>query len=209
MEIGRKESLDIVRKIAAQKVHTFHEHHHILLDLAEAFGEERINYVEIGCFEGASASLMMHRPNTNIISIDIGRPVSPDIAIQNIYKFNKYQNPYHYVKGRSTEQKVLTRVLELLRNQGIHILFIDGGHKYIDAMADFLMYGTLVNRGGFVVIDDYRAPSCPEVPVAVDDIVRYASREFEIYGSLDNEVGAAFPNPLIQESNEFILRKNR
>jgi len=89
-----KESLDIVRELA-KSIKTFHHHYHILFDIANLFGNKLINYVEIGAYHGGSASLMMHRPNCNIISIDLGFPAPKDIPISNTNRFNQYNNNYY------------------------------------------------------------------------------------------------------------------
>lgn len=206
-----KESLSLVRKIAESGVKTFHEHHHILFDLAKDFGAREINYVEIGCYAGASASLMMHRPKTSIISIDLGKPIPPAEAILNVNKFNAFHNRHNYVCGNSTNPATIKEFLPLLMGKGIDLLFIDGGHKYDNVILDFLLYSALVNRGGYVVIDDVMSPPCPEVYPAVQFLELHAFREYTVLGIANNEDGALFANPLIptliEKNNEFVLRK--
>jgi predicted O-methyltransferase YrrM len=97
-----KESLDIVEKISNEmEENTFHHHYHILYDLSKEFNIQSINYVEIGCYAGGSSCLMIQKPNTNVISIDLDQPTSSDIVKRNVDKFNKLSNPYTYLQGNS------------------------------------------------------------------------------------------------------------
>ncbi len=201
-------SLNIVREIKSSGVHTFHEHHHILFDLAEFFGNSKINYVEIGCFEGASACLMMHRPNTNIFSIDLGVPRDPKIAKENVSKFNKYGNKYTYIKGRSVDPEVLKILILLLDGAGIDLLFIDGGHKYNEVIMDFLIYSGLVNKNGYIVFDDMISPTCPDVPKGINFLkVHGAFKSYMLLEDNKNIVGADFKGEIFKVSNEFVIQK--
>lgn len=205
------ESVNIVKKIS-ESVKTFHHHYHILFDIAKLYGDDLINYVEIGTFFGGSSCLMMHRPNTNIISIDIGFPAPKEDAISNIKKFNNNSNYYLYIEGDSKQEKTITELnnaLKSFNNDKIDILFIDGDHSYSGAYNDFIKYNQLVNVGGFIVFDDYMdSQYSPDVKPAVDDIIiKYCndSNSYQIIGCLPNEFGA---NPSsLKLNNCFIIRK--
>jgi hypothetical protein len=119
-----KESLDIVEKISNEmEGNTFHHHYHILYDLGREFNSQPINYVEIGCYAGGSACLMLQRPNTNVVSIDLGSPISPDIVKRNVHKFNKLNNSYIYLQGNSQTLEMVNRLTNVV--DSIDILFID------------------------------------------------------------------------------------
>jgi predicted O-methyltransferase YrrM len=204
----KSESLDIVREIKRKGVHTFHEHHHILFDLAKNLGDGALNYVEIGCFEGASACLMMHRPQTNIISIDLGHPRNPQIAKDNVQRFYKFPNEYHYLMGSSSNPEILKLLFPLLKWKGIDLLFIDGGHKYNEVILDYLLYSSLVNKGGYIIFDDMISPTCPDVPKAINFMkVTNVFRDFIVLGNGKNEAGADFKGEIFEYSNEYILQK--
>jgi predicted O-methyltransferase YrrM len=166
--IKSEESLELVKKIA-ETVHTFHPYHHILWDVAKQFGDKPITYVEIGCYAGASACLMLQRPNTTVISIDYGKPIIPKIAIENINANIKHGNTHTYVCGDSRFISTRQSLIDALKEHWIDILFIDGGHDFQTAMDDFINYNYLVNKGGFIIFDDYdEVGVSPGVPKAVD-----------------------------------------
>ena len=96
------ESVKLTQKISDEiNNQTFHHHYYVLFDLAKEFGDESINYVEIGCYAGGSACLMLQRPNTNVISIDLGKPINPEIVQKNTSKMNVHNNQYNYIQGNS------------------------------------------------------------------------------------------------------------
>ncbi len=199
-----KQSLELLANIS-KTVKTFHHHFHVLYDIGSIFSG-KINYVEVGCYAGASACLMVQRPNTNVFSIDTGEPISPSIAQANVMRFNVHGNRFEYIIGSSHDPKVVNQLKNNLTG-GIDILFIDGGHSYNDVILDFEMYSGMVNAGGYVIFDDYLdSVYSPEVRPAIDKIVSGLGEKYEIIGSLKNDIGA--PPAEIKESNCFILKKN-
>lgn len=200
-----KESLDITRFISDSINNlTFHHHYYILLDIINQFPEEKLlNYVEIGCYAGASACLVSQRKNTNIISIDLGNPISENTALENFKKLNKNNNNYEYIKGSSHDNNTFERLKNLINN--IDVLFIDGDHSTLGVTKDFEIYSPMVNSGGYIIFDDYNDHiHSPEVKPAVDSIVSKLT-EYEIIGTLPN-IFKARPEDL-KEGNCFILKK--
>jgi predicted O-methyltransferase YrrM len=200
-----KESLDIVEKISNEmEGNTFHHHYHILFDLAQEFNIQHINYVEIGCYAGGSACLMLQRPNTNVVSIDLGYPISPDIVQKNINKFNKLTNSYTYLQGNSQTIEMVNQLTNII--DSIDILFIDGDHSYQGVINDFSLYHDLVKPGGYIVFDDYNdSQYSPEVNPAVNEIIKQFSSQYKIIGTIPNLYNA-YPSEL-KEGNEFIIKK--
>ena len=197
-----KESLVITEKIAEQ-VKTFHHHFHILYDLGKTF-ERPITYLEIGCYAGASACLMLQIPGSAIYCVDGGEPISPAEACNNMSKFNVHGNYFQYVKGNSHSKEIIRKIRRMIP-QGVDILFIDGGHSFNDVILDFNAYSEIVNPGGYIVFDDYQDwQYSPEVRPAVDKIVSEISG-YEVIGVIKNEVGAK-PKE-VSDSNCFILKK--
>lgn len=182
-----KESLDIVKKISAVIKTSHHMHFHIIYDIAKLY-DGHITYVEIGCYAGKSASLLMHRPNTKIISIDLGKPIDADIACENIKKFNKHNNEHYYIKGSSLSQKTKDKLESILGDNKIEILFIDGSHSYNDVISDFKMFNEFVKSGGYIVFDDYLDYKfSPDVKKAVDYLIDQDSfSSYNIIGTLEN-----------------------
>jgi len=196
-----QKSLDAVREIAKQ-AKTFHEHHHVLADIADQF-KGHINYLEIGAYSGASASLMIQRPNTTVVSIDLGEPISPTICRIIVNKFAG-ENKYVYLKGDSKDDEILD-IIKALYNE-IDLLFIDGDHSHDAVIRDFLNYVPFVKKGGYIVFDDYQdSVHSPEVKKAVDALsVMLKPTEWEVIGSLPNTLGAL---PHLEFNNEFIVKK--
>ena len=131
-----KESLEIVQHISdTMEGNTFHHHYHILLDIANSYPKDyKLTYLEIGAYAGGSACLMMYRPNTDIFSIDLGKPIHPQIVYNNVLKHNQYGNNYNYIEGNSNDHDIINRIQHLQ----VDILFIDGDHSYLGVWKDYL-----------------------------------------------------------------------
>ncbi len=198
------ESVKLTQKISDEiNNQTFHHHYYILFDLAKEFGNKPMNYVEIGCYAGGSACLMLQRPNTNVISIDLGKPISPEVVKNNANKMNLHGNQYNYIQGNSQTVETLNKVKELVDT--VDLLFIDGDHKYGGVVNDFNLYSSLVKSGGYIVFDDYNDHIySPEVRIAVDDLMKTVDN-YKIIGCMSNIYGAR-PAEL-KEGNCFIIKK--
>jgi predicted O-methyltransferase YrrM len=206
-----QKSLDMVRQISSN-MPTFHHHYHILFDIAEIFNDNKINYVEIGAYAGGSSCLMLQRLNTTVISIDLGEPIPKGEVFENVINYKNNNNYYKYIQGNSQVVETKNQVIEALSNSRvlgytnkIDILFIDGDHSFAGVMADYVMYSDLVKVGGYVVFDDYNdSVHSPEVKKAVDNLLLTLT-DFEIIGTLTNELGA-YPSEL-KEGNCFVIKK--
>lgn len=204
-------SLDMVRQIATD-VPTFHHHYHILYDIANTFGDKKINYVEIGAYAGGSSCLMLQRLNTTIISIDLGEPISKELVFSNIIEYKNNNNYYKYIQGNSQTQETKDKVVETLSNSRvlgytnkIDVFFIDGDHSFDGVLADFNMYSDLVNIGGYIIFDDYNdSVHSPDVKLAVDSLVP-SLVDYEIIGTFENTLGA-YPSEL-KEGNCFVIKR--
>jgi predicted O-methyltransferase YrrM len=199
-------SLDITRYISDNiDNQTMHHHYHILYDIASVYPKKQnITYVEIGCYAGGSACLMLQRPNTNVISIDLGHPIHESVVHANVLRLNKHNNSYNYLKGNSQTYEMVDRLKELTNE--IDILFIDGDHSYQGVINDFMLCEGLVKKGGYIVFDDYNdAQHSPAVKPAVDDIIPTIESTYNVIGTLPNIYGAR-PDTLI-EGNDFIIQK--
>ena len=203
--IHTKNSLDITQKISEEMDgKTFHHHYHILYDIIKTYPDDyHLNYVEIGCYAGGSASLVTQRKNTNIFSIDLGTPILPEIPIKNIEKFNIFNNHYEYIQGNSQKIETLEKLKTFIDD--IDVLFIDGDHTSTGVKNDFELYSPMVKNGGYIVFDDYNDHvSSPEVKSAVNEIVSTLIG-YKIIGTLPNVHGAR-PDTLL-EGNCFIIKK--
>lgn len=204
--INSQESLNMVTEISnVINNKTFHHHYYILYDIAKTYNhDEIINYVEIGCYAGGSACLLLQRPNTNVVSIDIGTPISAEIVFNNVNLLNKLNNNYKYILGNSHLEQTKNELIKNINH--IDILFIDGDHSYNGVKNDFEIYNQLVKPGGYIVFDDYNDHlNSPNVKVFVDDLVKNISDDYEIIGTLPNIFNAR-PSQL-KDGNCFIIRK--
>jgi predicted O-methyltransferase YrrM len=200
-----KESLELGENIT-QKIPSFHHHYHILYDISNVIKKEKINYVEIGAYAGASATLMLHNPKVNVVSIDIGNPVKQEDVHENIsIFFDCTDKRFCYIEGSSHLEETKLKLLNKIKE--IDILFIDGDHSYDSVIKDFEMYSVLVSKNGYIIFDDYHCDICIQVRPAVDFIVsNFKKNEFEVIGSLLNTFNA-YPESF-KSNNCFVLRKN-
>jgi len=203
-----KESLILTQTISdAINNQTMHHHYHILYDIANTYPQDtNITYVEIGCYAGGSACLVLQRPNTKVISIDLGEPIHEEIVYSNVKKLNKFNNSFIYLKGNSQTYKMVDKLKQL--TQEIDILFIDGDHSYQAVINDFMLYEGLVKKGGYIVFDDYhdRGPGCG-VHEAVNEISKAVSDRYYSIGPLPNIFGARGLPDTQPEGNDYIIQK--
>lgn len=202
-----KESLDLLLKISDEIDNkTFHHHYHILYDIVNTYPiDYQVKYVEIGCYGGGSASLILQRRNTKVISIDLGAPIPMETAVNNVNKLNIHNNPYSYVKGNSHSPHTIEKLKSFIDE--IDVLFIDGDHSVNGVKKDFDIYEKFVKLGGYIVFDDYNDHRySPGVKIAVDSMIKSIEEKYEIIGTLPNTLGAR-PSEK-KEGNCFIIRKN-
>lgn len=198
-----KKSLGIVEKIT-QKVPSFHHHYHILYDIANMIKKEKITYLEIGAYAGASAILMLHNEKVEkVFSIDIGKPVEKNTVLKNVSDFFK-DDRYNYILGNSQKDKTINSILTKIKE--VDILFIDGDHTFQGVIKDFKNYSPIVSKGGYIIFDDYNCNASKEVKVAVDHIIEKIDKKtFKIIGTLKN-VYDAYPKDM-KDGNCFILER--
>lgn len=199
-------SLDLTQKISGEiKNLTFHHHYHILYDVVNTYPTDyQVNYVEIGCYGGGSASLVLQRPNTRVISIDLGGPIPMQTAVNNINKLNIHSNPYTYIKGNSHSLQTVENLKSHLSE--IDVLFIDGDHSVEGVKKDFDIYEKFVKLGGYVVFDDYNDHKhSPGVKIGVNQLLPEIEKNYDIIGTIPNTLGA---RPIDRkEGNCFIIKK--
>lgn len=202
-----KESVNLVEKISVEiNNKTFHHHYHILYDIVNIYPSDyHVKYVEIGCYGGGSSSLVLQRPNTSVVAIDLGRPIPMETAVNNVNKLNIHNNPFIYIKGSSHSKETETTLLKY--NNEIDVLFIDGDHSVNGVKKDFEIYEKFVKLGGYIVFDDYNDHQySPGVKIGVNQLLETIKEKYEIIGCLPNDLGAKPETK--KEGNCFIIRKN-
>jgi predicted O-methyltransferase YrrM len=200
-------SLDLLRKIS-EKVATFHHHYHVLYDIASAYpAYKMLTYLEIGCYAGASACLMLQRPGTRVFTVDSGVAIKSEVAIRNMDEWNVHLNQTCYFEGDSHAQPMISAVKESVGE--VDILFIDAGHEAKDVLKDFYDYSPLVVQDGHIVFDDYNDDGFPGVKEAVNELIEEEYQNFLFLGPFDNELGArGFPEG-DKRGNCFVVRRTQ
>jgi len=199
------ESLEVVRRISDRIGNqTFHHHFHILYDLPLP-NLHRPTYLEIGCYAGASAILMLQKDWMHAVSIDVGAPIPQSVVEANVEANNPNKNTFCYVLGDSHQKETFERVSDL----SVDVLFIDGDHTGNGVKQDWEMYSQLVVPGGWIVFDDYNDEKySPDVKQAVNDISEALNPSaFRVYGTLPNTLGARGFPPSFTDGNCFVVQK--
>lgn len=193
-------SLNLVKSIS-QTVNTFHHHYHIIYDIASSY-EGEITYLEIGCYYGGSSCLMLQRPLTNVIAIDLGSPILMETVLTNVKRLNIHSNSFRYIQGNSHDKNTIDK----LGDTPIDILFIDGGHSYDDVIKDFTLYEPLIRKNGYIIFDDYNDNAySPEVKTAVDYLQSTSFADYAVIGTFKN-ILQAHPKEMT-EGNCFVIQK--
>ncbi len=104
-------------------------------------------------------------------------PVSRRLLQRNLDRLCVPPEQYTVIQGYSTDDAVLERV----SRQTYNFLLIDGDHSFEGVKGDFDRYAPLLRKGGYLVIDDYRAKPWPGVTRFVDEVLS-ASPRFESVG---------------------------
>ena len=201
-----KQSLELTEKISNEiNNNTFHHHYHILYDIGQLYNpNDTITYVELGCYAGGSACLMLQRPNTNVISIDLGSPMPKEVVYENVRKLNIHNNSYTYIQGDSQSEETYGKLINQFNK--IDILFIDADHSYQGVINDFLRYHSIVKSGGYIIFDDYNDYiHCPEVKPAVTELIEQYRKQYDVIGTLSN-IYEARPASY-KDGNVFIIKK--
>jgi predicted O-methyltransferase YrrM len=116
--------------------------------------------VEIGTAGGGSLFLLSRiaSRDASLISIDLppGKFVSgyPE-SRRSLYKsFARLGQRIYLIRKDSHNLKTLDEVKNILGNNKLDLLFIDGDHSLEGVKRDFELYGPLVKDGGFIILHD-------------------------------------------------------
>jgi predicted O-methyltransferase YrrM len=212
-------------KEIAASVPTFHHHFHILLPIMELVKAQY--YLEIGSYQGASASLASQCSTLeHCVAIDSCDMVPNQEAVlrQNFTRFNKRNVSFHLLKMKSQDKSMVRHLYQgtaggmsaLPPAPFVDVLFLDGESTQESIVKDFKLYYELVRPGGIIVIDDYSDNVfCPGVKSGVDQAVQWAIQmnsywKPNVIGCLPNQC-SAFENgcPALKiTSNCFIIQKS-
>ncbi|HEV8128311.1 MAG TPA: class I SAM-dependent methyltransferase [Candidatus Eisenbacteria bacterium] len=116
--------------------------------------------LEIGTADGGTLFLFTRvaAPNAVMVSVDLpGGPFGGGYPAWKAALYRSFARPgqeISLVRGDSHAPATARRVSELLCNQPVDLLFIDGDHTYEGVKADFEMYSPLVRPGGLIAFHD-------------------------------------------------------
>jgi len=110
--------------------------------------------LEIGTSNGGTLYIWARyiKSCRRIISIDLPEGY-PHTKIKFLKLFDKAKE-FHFVRGNSHSQKTVDIFTQVLGQDKIDLLYIDGDHSYDGIKQDFKNYGQFVARGGIIAFHD-------------------------------------------------------
>jgi cephalosporin hydroxylase len=115
--------------------------------------------IEVGTYKGGSALFLAQVCDLvgagEILSIDIdpahvpSRPIHPRI---------------HYLLGSSTDPSVFSHVKAIAKERSNVFIILDGDHHCDHVLEELRMYQTLVQPGGFLIVEDTNINGHPTYP---------------------------------------------
>jgi SAM-dependent methyltransferase len=131
--------------------------------LASYKGKPKVNYLEIGIFEGQSLLWMLENilthPTARATGID---PFSDPIYIYTGSKAVNYKEVFYSnlnVSGSKDKARIIEGYsqteLRKLPLESFDIIYIDGSHNSADVLEDAILSWRLLKDGGVLIFDDY------------------------------------------------------
>lgn len=118
-----------------------------LIFINSYFGNS-VNYIlEIGSLYGGT-TIPFSWLTKNLINIDLNNPPLFDV---NLIDLNCN---YRCILEDSTTDKCYFSFKDIIQNDKLDILFIDGGHDYYTVDSDFKKYSSFVKFGGIIALHD-------------------------------------------------------
>jgi len=116
-----------------------------------------------------------------------GLRITKQTVERNLRTIGVPSDQYRIIQGMSETPGVI----EQAANETYNYMFIDGDHSHEGVLRDWSNYAPMLERGGYVLFDNYKQDSWPEVETAVDEII--ASGDVEYLGHAWNS--AVFRKP--------------
>mgnify|MGYP001205516727 FL=1 len=121
--------------------------------------EEKKKCLEIGLGHFGSTHFIFRELFDEVITIekDFSRV---RLFVDNLIKYdeNYNLNNSRFVHGYSYEPSTIHKVEQILGDNLLDMLFIDGNHSYQDILTDYLIYKNFLKPGGYLVVHDYMWP---------------------------------------------------
>lgn len=133
--------------------------------IVERDGDGLKTILEIGTFKGGTAYIFSQIALNKVITIDLHRNQD---GRNPLFQKLKTKVPIIEVMGISSAPATIQAVKNLLGEDLVDLLFIDGDHGYEAVKADFINYSTLVRDGGWIAFHDiHHFPSAGEAACEV------------------------------------------
>lgn len=116
--------------------------------------------VEIGTANGGTLFLLtkIAPEDATIISIDLPKGTFgggyPRWKVPLYKSFRRKKQKIFLIRANSQSQETLQKVRTILNGNFLDFLLIDGDHTYEGVKKDFLLYGSLVRKGGIIAFHD-------------------------------------------------------
>ncbi len=161
--------------------------------VVECLTEEKALILEIGALYGVGMAILYNHAITRaqevrLICLDpfdgyygkaidalLNQPVNDLTFKRNMKLANVPESDYSIVKRYSTDPLALEEV----NNHAFNLLIIDGDHSYEGVKFDFEKFFPLLEKGGYVIFDDYNAREWPGVQKFIDeDLKAHANLQY-------------------------------
>jgi len=123
--------------------------------------------IEIGTATGGTLYLFARILDPDLI-VSIDKPYDFKNYSSTDEMFTSFGRNVHIIRSDSHNERTLNMVKNIIGNEPVDFLFIDGDHSYEGVKKDFEMYSPLVKRGGIIAFHDICIHS-PDSDVYVKD----------------------------------------
>lgn len=162
-----------------------------ITNLFKLYKSINVNYaLEIGTANGGTlfGHCKLANDNATIISIDLpGGKFGggyPDWKVPIYSKFVKKGQSLNLIRASSHETSTIEKVKNILKDNKLDYLFIDGDHTYEGVKKDFDLYSPFVKAGGAIIFHDivvHHSSSCK-----VDEFWNEIKKQYEYKEFIDS-----------------------
>lgn len=164
--------------------------------LAHFKGQDNLNFLEIGCYEGMATYWMCQNiltgKNCQITVVDTfegsieHKDGHANTNFANVYG-NFRENLKDYLDNKIVNIHIAKSqdYLREISARQFDFIYIDGSHTAPDVLEDAVLAWRLLNVGGLMIFDDYEWNAYPEQPelnpkLAVDSFMAVMAGKFEL-----------------------------
>ncbi len=139
--------------------------------------------LEIGTARGGTLYLLSRfsSPKAHVISLDLPGGIHgggyPRFRIPFFKTFASKNQKLSLIRENSHDTSTFTKIIKLLKDHKLDLLFIDGDHTYEGVKKDFEMYAPLVKKNGIIAFHDIAVHS-PEINCYVDKFWNEIKKDF-------------------------------